>query len=263
MARRQRAARRGGRAGAARWLREAMIEDTLERLDFLRWNGHRALVSGAWGSDLAAKLRPLASGVIAVDSLALEASIAGGPFDLIVSLLTLHAVDDPVGALAHYARALKPDGLFLGAAFGEDTLRELRAVLLAAETEESGGAAQRTHPNAGVRDWGGALQRAGFALPVVDTDRAEVGYRTPRRLIDDLRGIGETAALADRAPPLRRAAAAAFLAQLPRTATFDIVMLTGWAPAPTQPKPLRPGSAQVRLSDALKSYGAGNDRSEA
>jgi SAM-dependent methyltransferase len=176
-------------------------------------------------------------------------------FDLVVSLMTLHAVDDPVGALAQYARALKPDGLFIGAAFGEETLREMRRILTEAESETRGGAAARLHPNASVRDWGAALQRAGFAMPVADFDRVEVAYRDPRRLIRDLRGMGETGALADRPPILLRASAALFLARLPQTVTFDIVTMTGWAPAPTQQKPLKPGSAQMRLADALKAFG--------
>ena len=119
---------------------------------------------------------------------------------------------------------------------------------------ERGGAAMRVAPMASVRDLGGVLQRAGFALPVADVDRVKVAYRDPLSLFADLRGMGETAAFADRAPPLSRNAAAATLALLGETneITFDIVTLTGWAPHESQQKPLKPGSGTMPLDEAVR-----------
>ncbi len=233
MARRQRAARRGGRAGAARWLREAMIEDTLERLDFLRWNGHRALVSGAWGSDLAAKLRPLASGVIAVDSLALEAPIAGGPFDLIVSLAELDTVNDLPGALIHLRHALGPGGLLIAMLVGGGSLPVLRAAMLAADGDRP---AARIHPQVDARAASGLLQRAGFSRQAVDAHTLTVRYRTLGGLVADLRDQGLGSALADRPAPIGRAALEraniAFIAHRESdgkvSERFEIITLTTW-----------------------------------
>ncbi|MBY0420853.1 MAG: class I SAM-dependent methyltransferase [Parvularculaceae bacterium] len=181
--------------------------------------------------------------------------LAEESLDLAVSLLTLHAVDDPVGALAQWRRALRPDGLFLGAAFGEETLAAWRAALYAAETELKGGVSLRIHPFASVRDWGAALQRAGFALPVVDLDSVEVRYEEASRLLADLKGMGETSALARRGAPAGRALLAralALFAQGGGVVRFDIVFLTGWAPHPAQQKALKPGSAKRSLADAVR-----------
>ncbi|HSM95564.1 MAG TPA: methyltransferase domain-containing protein [Rhizomicrobium sp.] len=182
-------------------------------------------------------------------------------FDLAVSVLALHAVNDLPGALIQIRRALKPDGLFVAALFAGDTLRELRESFAAGEEETSGGASLRVAPFADVRDLGGLLQRAGFNLPVADTERTTVRYREFDTLISDLRAAGETNTLAQRPrKPLRRDVLAASLTHY-RTvhaeddgrlrATFDIVYLTGWTPHESQQKPLRPGSAQARLADAL------------
>lgn len=182
-------------------------------------------------------------------------------FDLAVSVLALHAVNDLPGALIQIRRALKPDGLFVAALFAGDTLKELRESLAAGEEEISGGASPRVAPFADVRDLGGLLQRAGFNLPVADTERTTVRYREFDTLIADLRAAGETNALADRArKPLRRDVLATSLAHYKSNhaeedgrlrTTFDIVYLTGWTPHESQQKPLRPGSAKVRLADAL------------
>jgi SAM-dependent methyltransferase len=182
-------------------------------------------------------------------------------FDLITSILSLHAVNDLPGVLVQLRRLLRPDGLFIAAMFGGETLSELRAVFAAAEDETLGGASPRVSPFADVRDLGGLLQRAGFALPVADVERTVVRYRELPRLFADLRAIGETNVLADRRPgALSKRTLAAVIAEyqlrfgdsggrLP--ATFEIVFLTGWAPHESQQKPLRPGSAKARLSDAL------------
>jgi SAM-dependent methyltransferase len=181
--------------------------------------------------------------------------------NLIVSLLSLHWTNDLVGALIQIRRALKPDGLFLGAFLGGATLNELRQSLLAAEVEVAGGAGPRVSPFADGLDGAGLLQRAGFALPVADVDRLTVLYPHPLKLMADLRAMGETNVLIDRPRrPLSRAVLARMCdiyterfgrhdGRIP--ATFEIVSLTGWAPHESQPRALKPGSAKMRLADAL------------
>ena len=181
--------------------------------------------------------------------------------NLATSILSLHWANDLPGALIQIRRALKPDGLFVAALFGGETLTELRQSLTEAEIEMEGGLSPRVSPFADLRDVGALLQRAGFALPVADTDRVTVRYADPFRLMAELRGMGETNALAQRRrTPLRRATLMR-MAEIYREkfglpdgripATFDIVIATGWAPHEDQQKPLRPGSAQTRLADAL------------
>jgi SAM-dependent methyltransferase len=184
-----------------------------------------------------------------------------GSQDLAVSALLMHALNDPVGHLIQLRRALRPDGLLLAALFGGQTLHELRASLAEAETEIEGGLSPRVAPMAEIRDLGALLQRAGFAMPVADAERLTVTYATPLHLMRELRAMGETNILsARRRQPLRRATltraceiyASHFATAEGRVrATFEIVFLTGWAPAPDQPQPLRPGSAKARLADAL------------
>ncbi len=184
-------------------------------------------------------------------------------FDLVTSILSLHAVNDLPGTLIQIRRLLKPDGLFMAAMFGGETLKELRLAFAAAEETTLGGASPRVAPFADVRDVGGLLQRAGFALPVTDVERTVIRYRELPRLFADLRAIGETNVLADRRKEAlsKRTLAALFQEYEARfgdsekrlPATFEIVFLTGWAPHESQQKPLRPGSAKARLSDALGS----------
>lgn len=186
---------------------------------------------------------------------------ADASFDLVVSALSLHWVNDLPGALIQIRRALKPDGLFIGAALGGRTLSELRQALIAAEEEIRGGAGMHVSPFMDVIDAAGLMQRAGFAMPVADNDARKVRYGDPFRLLTDLRGMGETAALASRNGPklTRRVLFRAMEIYRERfadpdgkvRATFEIITLSGWAPAPDQQKPLRPGSAKVRLADAL------------
>ena len=181
--------------------------------------------------------------------------------DLVVSLLALHWTNDLVGALIQVRRILKPDGLFIGALFTGSTLTELRQSLLQAEDEVTGGASPRVSPFADGPDLAGLAQRAGLALPVVDIDRICVRYAHPLRLMADLRAMGETSVLAghSRRPLRREVLARACQIYQERfsepdgrvRATFEISTLTGWAPHPDQQKPLRPGSAKVRLADAL------------
>lgn len=181
--------------------------------------------------------------------------------DLAISCLSLQFVNDLPGTLIQIRRALKPDGMFLAALMGGETLKELREAFLAAEIEMSGGAAPRVAPMADIRDLGGLLQRAGFALPVADASRLRVTYPDAFALMRDLRGMGAGNVLAERSrKPLRRAvlmrAARIYAERFPAEdgrveATFEIVYLTGWAPHESQQQPLRPGSARTRLADAL------------
>jgi SAM-dependent methyltransferase len=185
---------------------------------------------------------------------------AAGGFDLAVSLLSLHSLNDLPGVLVQVRRALKPDGLFVAALFGGSTLTELRESLSAGEIVTRGGVTPRVAPFADVRELGALLQRAGFAMPVADVERTSVLYRDFATLVNDLRLLGETNALAQRQPTLSRATLRAALehyaskhAELDGRlrATFDIVYLTGWAPDESQPKAMRPGSAKMRLAEAL------------
>jgi SAM-dependent methyltransferase len=182
-------------------------------------------------------------------------------FDLATSVLALHAVNDLPGVLIQIRRALKPDGLFMAALFGGDTLNELRAAFTSAEAEVWNGVSPRVAPFADVRDLGGLLQRAGFALPVADAERTTVRYGELATLLADLRALGETNALAGRNKRfLSRQLLGALLgdyktrfadAEGRMRATFDIVYLTGWAPHESQQKALKPGSAKKRLAEAL------------
>lgn len=186
---------------------------------------------------------------------------ADASLDLVVSTLALHWTNDLPGALVQIRRALRPDGLFIGAFLGGSTLTELRQSLLQAEAEVSGGAAMRVSPFADVLDGAALMQRAGFALPVADTDRVVVRYDNALGLIRDLKAMGETNVLADRdRRPLSRAvlvrAVEVYAERFAQAdgriaATFDVLTLTGWAPHPDQQQPLRPGSAKMRLADAL------------
>ena len=186
---------------------------------------------------------------------------APASFDLVTSLLALHWVNDLPGALVQIRRSLCPDGLFLAAMLGGDTLGELREALALAESAEEGGISPRLSPTVDLQDMGALLQRAGFALPVVDLDHLTVTYRHAFALMHDLRGMGETNALRERRKPFTRRATLMAAADIYTerfadddgrlAATFQIVWLTAWAPDESQQKPLRPGSAKSRLADAL------------
>lgn len=182
-------------------------------------------------------------------------------FDLIISNLSLHWINDLPGTLIQINKALKPNGLFLANLFGGDTLWELRDVLLKAESEIEGGASLRVSPFADVRDLGNLLTRAKFNLTVADTDTISVNYSDIFSLMSDLRGMGETNAAMRRRKSFTRRETIMRAASLYKElygdgdgrlpATFQIITLTGWAPHNSQPQPLRPGSAQLRLADAL------------
>jgi len=254
-----------------------LVDSLLDRLAAVRRRFERVLVIGAApgmaprlrgafpdslvvladGSE--ALLRPSAADgpALALDEEALPFAV--GSLDLVIGALTLHWTNDLVGALAQIRIALKPDGLFLGALFGGRTLCELRDGLAEAEVERAGGLGLRVAPMADIRDVGGVLQRAGFALPVVDSERFAIEYGNLRELMRDLRRIGESNVLASRGGPLRRDVLTAAERALQRRqhcsagvrSSFEVLHLCGWAPHESQPKPLRPGSAAVRLADSL------------
>jgi SAM-dependent methyltransferase len=207
------------------------------------------------GADVLPRGRPF----VVADEEALP--FADGVLDLLVSALAMQCVNDLPGALLQVRRALKPDGLFLAAVLGGETLTELRQSFAAAESEIEGGASPRVAPFADLRELGGLLQRAGFALPVTDVDHLTVRYESVFDLLRDLRRMGATNSLVARQrTPMRRRTlqrmAEIYALQFADPggrirATFDIVWLSGWAPHPDQQQPLKPGSAKARLADAL------------
>ncbi len=184
-----------------------------------------------------------------------------GSLELVTSALSLHLVNDLPGALIQIRRALRPDGLFLAALLGGDSLIELRQAFMEAETETARGVSPRVFPTADARDAGALLQRAGFALPVVDSETLTVNYADPLALMKELKAMGAANPLIGRSKkPLRRdtlaRAAAIYSDRFPTAsgrvrATFEIIYLSGWAPHESQQKPLKPGSAAARLADAL------------
>ena len=241
----------------ALFLHDVVADEFQERLiEVNRTFTNIAIVTGF--PDYWAEKYPDAQIVSDDDTLALDEN----SFDLILHTLALHWANDPVGQLVQCRRALKPDGLFLAASFGGQTLHELRSSLAEAEIAVTGGLSPRIAPMGEIRDLGGLLQRAGFALPVADGIPLTVSYANAFHLMHDLRKMGENNALSDRikTPTPRNVLteAATIYASNFRAddgkrvnATFEIITLTGWAPADSQPKPLRPGSATTRLADAL------------
>jgi len=257
--------------GSHDFLHRRAMTDIVDRLETVTRGFPRAVFSGA--GDFTAMLTPAcgveecfsldtASGRLPHDKfLAVVADDEAPPLareslDLVVSLLTLHSANDLIAALGQARFALKPDGLFIAAVFGEATLASLRQALYQAETELTGGVSARIAPFAAIQSFGAALTRAGFALPVVDVDKLRVRYSAPLKLIADLRGMGETSVLASRGRALRRDVfnrAMQIFVENGGEEQFEIVYLTGWAPHENQQKPLKPGSAQMPLSEALKS----------
>lgn len=244
------------RGGMADFLHRAVAAELEERLSEVnRRFTEIAVVSGF--PRLWSELLPGTHQISDCEILALQPA----SLDLVIHALALHWADDPVGQIVQCRRALKPDGLFLAATLGGETLAPLRAALAEAETDVSGGLSPRVAPMGEIRDLGALLQRAQFALPVADSLPVEASYATLFHLMADLRAMGETNALAHRhraTPPRALFARAAELyaeregaADGRVTAQFDVIYLTGWAPSSNQPKPLRPGSATQRLADAL------------
>jgi len=247
------------------FLRAAMLDGIQDRLDTVTRNFEDVLDLGCFDG---AFIPPPNSAVTRIDAERLLAAQASGiqadedllpvdpeSFDLVVSAGVLDSVNDVPGALAQIRRALKPDGLFLGAFIGGTSLPTMRACFLQAEADRP---AARFHPMIDVRSAGDLLVRAGFALPVADSETLSVRYPDLFRLIGDLRGMAASNVLRGRVPLARTtlaAAAAAFADRADpddRTAErFDLIFLTGWAPSPDQPKPARRGSATVSLAAAL------------
>jgi SAM-dependent methyltransferase len=265
--------RRAAAVGEATFLLDRVAEDMADRLAAVLRRFDIAVDLGTPGEAVREALARLGSigTIIAVDALhrrrpAVIADEEALPFgdgtlDLVVSALALHYVNDLPGTLVQIRRALKPDGLFVAALFGGETLTELRQSFAAAESEIDGGVSPRVAPFADLRDLGALLQRAGFALPVTDVDRVGVRYDSAFDLMGDLRRMGATNALiARRRQPLRRATVTRMAELYAQRfadaggrvrATFEIVWLLGWAPHPNQQQPLRPGAAKSRLADAL------------
>jgi SAM-dependent methyltransferase len=271
-------ARAAARAAEHDFLLRRVADDLDDRLDAVKRQFPHVLDLGAHHGVVARRMARRAGTTTVVSADASPAMLAQCPepklladlealpfapaqFDLVVSGLALHLVNDLPGTLIQVRRILKPDGLFLGAVLGGATLVELRQAFVEAEAEIEGGASPRVAPFADVRDLGSLLQRAGFALPVVDADVVTVAYATPLDLMRELRAMGAANMLVERRRrPLRRAtlmrAAGIYAERFSRadgrvTATFEIITMTGWAPHDSQPKPLRPGSAKTRLADAL------------
>jgi SAM-dependent methyltransferase len=265
--------KRASALGPAAFLLDRVAGDLVDRLSLVTRKFELAADIGTPGDTLRRLVRQdnLAARIIAIGSPAPTADgviadeemlpLKDQSLDLAISALSLHFVNDLPGALIQIRRALKPDGLFLAAMLGGETLHELREAFALAESEIEGGVSPRVAPFADLRDAGALLQRAGFALPVTDVDRLTVRYDTVFALMHDLRRMGATNALIERRrTPLRRATllrmAEAYAGQFADAdgrlrASFDIVWLSGWAPHESQQQPLRPGSAKARLADAL------------
>ncbi len=267
-------------ADAARhdFLLARVADDLIERLAAIQRRFPVALNLGAYHGLIGRRLRQVPGVEMVIDAEAAPRLLAQceGPrvradeealpfrdqsLDLVVSGLSLHFVNDLPGVLVQIRRALKPDGLLLAALLGGNTLVELRNAFLAAEEEMEGGASPRVAPFAEVQDLGALLQRAKFALPVVDADTVTATYPDALALMREVRAMGAANALsARRRTPLRRATLMRALeiyrqrfglpdGRVP--ATFEIVTLTGWAPHESQQQALQPGTAKMRLADAL------------
>lgn len=277
----RRAVERGGGELPDFLLRHAG-EDVVDRLGMIQRRFTRAIAIGSYHGVVAralethgvpevvevepvAELAALSSGAhtIVADEEAL--AFDEGTFDLAVSVLALQYVNDLPGVLAQIRRLLRPDGLFVGVLLGGATLSELRQVMLEAEAAVLGGVSPRVQPFVDLRDAGGLLQRAGFALPVTDVERLTVTYPSALHLMRELKAMGASNVLNERSRvAMRRSvlfeAARRYSEAFPAEdgqegrvrATFELLTLTGWAPDESQQKPLKPGSARVRLADALK-----------
>ena len=277
--RRERAAREWE---ARSFLKREIASRLVERLDDVRRTFPLALDLGCHGDEIAAALGDREGGRKAIECL-IRADLglgfarrAGGPavvadeealpfathrFDLVMSAMSLHWVNDLPGALIQIARILRPDGLFLGAMLGGATLWQLRQALAAAESEIEDGLSPRVSPFADLRDAAGLLQRAGFALPVADSETIDVEYANALELMRELSAMGESNLVVERRRGLARRATLLRAAEIYRerftqtsgriAASFEVLFLHGWAPHESQPKPIKPGSARHRLAEAL------------
>jgi SAM-dependent methyltransferase len=252
-----RARQRAARLAGDRFLEQTAAEGLADRLAAVT----RRFENGLWiGGEVPSLLAPFARHWRLAEFDAQEILVAEGKFDLAVSLFSLQWINDLPGALVQIQRLLKPDGLFLGTLLGGGTLTELRDAFAHAEDKTRGGVSPRVSPFADVRDLGGLLQRAGFALPVSDIERLTVRYGDFYGLVRDLRAHGLTNVMAERSKrPLRRDTLAALLEHYAGhhaengklLARFETLYLTGWAAQESQQQPLKPGSAKTRLAEAL------------
>jgi NADH dehydrogenase [ubiquinone] 1 alpha subcomplex assembly factor 5 len=260
------------------FLKREIASRLVERLDDVRRTFPLALDLGCHGDEIAAALggRKTIEHLIRADLGLGFARRSGGPavvadeealpfaaqrFDLVLSAMSLHWVNDLPGALIQIARILKPDGLFMGAMLGGATLWQLRQALAAAESEIEDGLSPRVSPFADLRDAAGLLQRAGFALPVADSETINVEYANALELMRELSAMGESNLVVERRRGLTRRATLLRAAEIYRerftqtsgriAASFEVLFLHGWAPHESQPKPLMPGSARHRLAEAL------------
>lgn len=250
-------------APGADFLHQEIAERLIDRLDLVNREFAAILDLGARDGRLAAMLAARKGAAMVIAAEPSEISLAGVPaprvradpelipfrdasFDLVASNLALHWCADLPGTLVQIRRALKPDGLLLAALFGGSTLVELRTALFEAELEADGGVSPRVSPTVELGDAAGLLQRAGFAMPVADSETITVTYPDLLALMRDLRGMGETNALAARRGFLSRAALArAGIIYAERfgtgdgriKATFEVLYLTGWAPHPGHARP--------------------------
>ncbi len=253
------------RQGADTFLLDRVIEDMNDRLQAVLRQFSNGADIATPGSGLTDMLKTRVASLAHIDVPDDESrglGLAPASLDLAVSALGLHLVNDLPGVMAQVRRALKPDGFWLAALLGGDTLTELRQSFAAAEAERDGGISPRIAPMADLRDVGALLQRTGFALPVTDVDNVVVRYSSAFALMQDLRRMGATNILMERRrTPLRRATLLR-MAQIYGErfadpdgrirATFDIIWLSGWAPHESQQKPLKPGSAKASLADAVR-----------
>lgn len=246
---------RARRGTPALFLHEEAALEVQERLNQVNRRFTEPALITAW-PEVWAKFLPQARSVADGDRL----DLAPGAHDLIIHAMSLHWADDPVGQLIQCRRALRPDGLLIAVLPGGRTLHELRASLAEAESALYNGLSPRVLPMGEIRDLGGLLGRAGFALPVADAVALHASYRDLPHLAHDLRAMGEGNALAARSRRVSRAlfaeAGRIYHDNYPAdggriAATFELMFLTGWSPHPDQQKPLRPGSAISRLADAL------------
>ena len=275
---------RAARAWQARsFLKREIAGRLVERLDDVRRTFPLALDLGCHGDEIAAALDENRKAADRTIDCLVRADLgfgfarnAGGPalvadeealpfaarrFDLVLSAMSLHWVNDLPGALIQIARILKPDGLFLGAMLGGATLWQLRQALAAAESEIEGGLSPRVSPFADLRDAAGLLQRAGFALPVADSETIDVEYASALELMRELSAMGEGNLVAERRRGLASRTTFVRAAEIYRerftrasgriAASFEVLFLHGWAPHASQPKPLAPGAARHRLAEAL------------
>ena len=253
---------RAAALGPATFLLDRVAEELGERLGAVLRRFEHAADLGTPTDVIRKTLAGQVGSIVAVPTDNETLPLREATLDLAVSGLALQFVNDLPGVLVQVRRALKPDGLFLAALIGGESLNELRAAFGEAESENEGGVSPRVAPFVDLRDLGSLLQRAGFALPVTDIERLTVRYASPLALMHDLRRMGATNAMVERRrKPLRRRTLRRMMevyaerysgpdGRVP--ATFEIVWLSGWAPDASQQQPLAPGSAKTRLADALR-----------